>query len=138
MTKQEQIEEMAKIIDNRLIEARGYLGSMNRGEGYWVAQKLIEHYQLKLPEDSVVLSREEYEMLANQYKALEIKYNNLSDNYRLCKDANETLKRNAIAIRKETAKEILLPIYELCKVRGTITFDDLYFLYKREGVEVKE
>lgn len=55
------IEEMAKIIDDRLIEARGYLGSMNKGEGYWIAQKLIEHYQPKLPEDSVVLSREELE-----------------------------------------------------------------------------
>lgn len=50
------------------------------------------YYQSKLPENSVVLSREEYEMLANQYKNLEIKYSNLCDNYRLCKDANETLK----------------------------------------------
>ena len=61
--KEKQIEEMAKDIDDRLIEARGWLGSMNRGKGYWIAQKLIEHYQPKLPEDSVVLSREEYEKL---------------------------------------------------------------------------
>ena len=60
--KIKQIEEMAKIIDDRLIEARGYLGSMNKGEGYWIAQKLIEHYQPKIDKDKeVVLSRKEYE-----------------------------------------------------------------------------
>lgn len=63
------------------------------------------YYQSKLPKDSVVLSREEYEMLANQYKNLEIKYSNLCDNYRLCKDANETLKQNVINTRKETAEK---------------------------------
>lgn len=56
-------------------------------------------------QDSVVLSREEYEMLANQYKNLEIKYSNLCDNYRLCKDANETLKQNIIITRKEIAEK---------------------------------
>ena len=109
-TKQEQIDEMAKIIDDRLIEANLWLGSMNKGKGYWIAEKLVEHYQPKLPEDSVVLSREEYEMLANKYKNLEIKYSNLCDNYRLCKDANETLKQNVITTRKKTVKEILQEI----------------------------
>ena len=80
MTKQEQIEQMAKIIDDRLVEANLWLGSMNKGKGYWIAEKLVEHYQPKLPKDSVVLSREEHEMLANQYKNLEIKYSNLCDN----------------------------------------------------------
>ena len=79
MTKQEQIEQMAKIIDDRLVEANLWLGSMNKGKGYWIAEKLVEHYQPKLPIDSVVLSREEHEMLANQYKNLEIKYSNLCD-----------------------------------------------------------
>lgn len=57
-------------------------------------------------EDNVVLSREEYETLANRYKNLEIKYSHLCDNYRLCKDANETLKQNVIAAHKETAEKI--------------------------------
>ncbi|MDY2737292.1 hypothetical protein [Intestinibacter sp.] len=56
-------------------------------------------------QDSVVLSMEEYEMLVNQYKNLEIKYSDLCDNYRLCKDANETLKQNIIITRKEIAEE---------------------------------
>ena len=67
MTKQEQIEEMAKIIDDRLIEANLWLGSMNKGKGYWIAEKLIEHYQPKLPIDSVVLLKEEYEKLKSLY-----------------------------------------------------------------------
>lgn len=58
-----------------------------------------------IPKDRVVLSREEYEMLANQYKNLEIKYSNLCDNYRLCKDANETLKQKVIITRKEIAEK---------------------------------
>ena len=63
------------------------------------------YYQSKLPKDSVVLSREEYEMLANKYKNLEIKYSNLCDNYRLCKYANEILKQNIIITRKEIAEK---------------------------------
>lgn len=47
--KEKQIKEMAKVIDDRLIEARGYLGSMNKGEGYWIAQKLIEHTSQNSP-----------------------------------------------------------------------------------------
>ena len=61
--KDKQIEEMAKIIDDRLLEARNWLGSMNKGEGYWIAQELVKHYQPKLSEDSVVLSKEEYDDL---------------------------------------------------------------------------
>ena len=64
--KQKQIEEMAKLIDDRLIEARGYLGSMNKGEGYWIAQKLIERYQPKLPENAVVLTKEEADRFRGQ------------------------------------------------------------------------
>lgn len=54
MTKQEQIEKMAKIIDDRLIEANLWLGSMNKGKGYWIAEKLIEYYQPKLPSEKIV------------------------------------------------------------------------------------
>ena len=67
MTKQEQIEQMAKIIDDRLIEANLWLGSMNKGKGYWIAEKLVEYYQPKLPIDSVVLLKEEYEKLKSLY-----------------------------------------------------------------------
>ena len=132
MTEQEQIEEMAKIIDDRLIEARGWLGSMNKGEGYWIAQKLVEHYQPKLPEDSVVLSREEYEQHANEYKNLSIKYDQVSDKYRLCKDANEKLKQKAISASKETAKKI----YTFVNSFGTHNWERFEEFIKQFGVEI--
>lgn len=91
-------------------------------------------------QDSVVLSREEYEMLVNQYKNLEIKYSDLCDNYRLCKDANETLKQNIIITRKETAKEILTAIGNIT-VGGLMTklkYDmDFRNICTKYGVEVE-
>ena len=38
---------------------------------------------------------------------------------------------------KEVAKEILQPIYELCKVCKEITFDDLNFLVMKYGLELE-
>lgn len=91
-------------------------------------------------QDSVVLSREEYEMLVNQYKNLEIKYSDLCDNYRLCKDANETLKQNIIITRNETAKEILTAIGNIT-VGGLMTklkYDmDFRNICTKYGVEVE-
>ena len=96
-----QIEEMAQIINGSTeLDTVAYYRCMN------IAKTIYNAGYQKIPEDSVVLSREEYEMLANQYKNLEIKYSNLSDNYRLCKDANETLKQNIIITRKEIAEEL--------------------------------
>lgn len=96
-------------------------------------------------EDSVVLSREEYETLANRYKNLEIKYSHLCDNYRLCKDANETLKQNVIAARKETAEKILILLGKGFDETKMTEFKNLpwYKLFCRElkqryGVEVEE
>ena len=61
--KEEQIRKMARLIDDRLIEASGVLGSMNNGKGYWIAQKLIEYYQPKLSEDGVALLEQELDTL---------------------------------------------------------------------------
>ena len=96
MIKQDQIEEIENMIDS-------YLHGVIDGNELTLAGMI---YNKILPEDSVVLSAEEYEMLVNQYKNLEIKYSNLCDNYRLCKDANETLKQNIIITRKEIAEEL--------------------------------
>ena len=41
-------------------------------------------------------------------------------------------------VRKETAKEILQQIYNLCKVRDSIQFDDIYYLVNRYGVEIEK
>ena len=93
-------------------------------------------------QDSVVLSVEEYEMLVNQYKNLEIKYSNLCDNYRLCKDVNETLKQNIIITRNETAEKILRDLYSeaTSNVGETVelTTFQIEQLAKQFGVKIKE
>ena len=112
MTRQEQIEKMAVIgcVRNPQAHTAEECAKCDFKQGqcnaYRHAEELYNAGYRKIDKDSVVLSKEEYEMLANKYKNLEIKYSNLCDNYRLCKDANETLKQNVITARKETAKEI--------------------------------
>ena len=59
-TSNKMIEEMAELIDQRLMLARGVLGSMNKGAGYWVAEALVNLGYQKLPKDSVVLSADEF------------------------------------------------------------------------------
>lgn len=150
--KEKQIEEMAKVIDDRLIEARGYLGSMNRGEGYWIAQKLVEHYQPKLPKDSVVLSREEYEILTK-----DIEHPTDEVLKKLVVGKNILTEQVIEKTSKETAEKIILPEIETIKtIRdncilpepkyregyvdccNTILFYLKNNLAKQFGVEIKE
>lgn len=135
MTKQEQIEEMAKIIDNRLIEARGYLGSMNKGEGYWIAQKLIEHYQPKLPEGAVVLTKEDLQKYAKDCLIGEVA------GYDILQMAFERAKRWRDDARKETAKEIFNALGNIL-VGGLTTklknYPQFNEVCKKYGVEEEE
>lgn len=41
-------------------------------------------------------------------------------------------------VQKETAKDILQPLYELCREHGQIQWDDIWFLVKRYGVEIED
>lgn len=129
MNEKEMIEEMAKVIDDRLIEANNYLGSMNKGNGYWIAQKLVEHYQPKIPEGSVVLDRQEHQKYCS-YKIIEPQIKGCLDRERelerKLKELEEQRDRQAYIAeeliqekhrwteqaRKETAKEILETILE--------------------------
>lgn len=147
MNKQKQIEKMAKVIgDTWLVDLEGETKDvcevLDEVDIKAIARELYEQDYRKLPKDSVVLSKEEYEMHITQYKNLEIKYSNLSDNYRLCKDANETIKQFAVIARKETAKEILSYVgnlYDDCDQRFKLKD---YAWHKRlcekYGVEVEE
>ena len=165
MTKQEQIEEIKRDIKKALeVDCSRYKcktckhKNEDNCEIPLITDYLIEQGYQKLPKDSVVLTKEEYEMLANQYKNLEIKYSNLCDNYRLCKDANETLKQNIIITRKETAEKILNEVLqeifyyfdvqsvkelnEKSLLASTMTFDvvtdKIFEIATREAVEIKE
>lgn len=107
-TKQEQINEMLLYVPQTIVaydanpKGQHLYGEQRRQ----IAVALYDVGYRKIDEDSVVLSRKEYEMLVNKYKNLEIKYSNLCDKYRLCKDANETLKQNVITARKEATEAI--------------------------------
>lgn len=140
--REKQIEKMAKLIEDRLIEANNYLGSMNKGEGYWIAQKLVEHYQPKLPEDSVVLSREEYEL----YDVVKKGYPN--DMTCLVEKFTEISHNSYTKGSKETAEKYsdkLVAIIQHLFDIGQIDFKaKIEFLKENEkiakqfGVEIKE
>lgn len=113
-TEQEQIEEIAKERNEikdimKLLDKCVSLNPMCKAE---VATVIYDNNYRKITENSLVLSKEEYEQHANEYKNLSIKYDHVFDNYRLCKDANEKLKQKAISARKETAEKILKTLYE--------------------------
>lgn len=69
MTDKEKarIETMAEEIDNRLEQANRVLGSMNKGKGYWIAEDLVNKGYRKVPQDSVVFSKEQYKEIVEQY-----------------------------------------------------------------------
>ena len=123
MIKNEQIEELRKEIYYARSKVNGIATSND------IAEALYDVGYRKIDEDSIVISREEYEMLANKYKNLEIKYSNLCDKYRLCKDANETLKQNVITARKETAEAIYNAGH--CKVDDYTIGFATYLMQKR-------
>ena len=149
MTKQEKIEEIESDIKKALefdCSKDKCKTCKHKNEDNCeiplITDYLIEQGYRKLPKDSVVLTKEEYEVLANQYKNLEIKYSNLCDNYRLCKDANETLKQNIIITRNETAEKILRDLYSEATSNVSETVELTTFqieqLAKQFGVEIKE
>lgn len=108
MTKQEQINEMVIAVPQTIVayDANPKGQHLYGEQRQQIAETLYDVGYCKVPDDI----RELVDVLAegaNKYKNLEIKYSHLCDKYRLCKDANETLKQNVITARKETAKEII-------------------------------
>ena len=127
MDKEKIIEEMAKDIDNRLLEARNYLGSMNKGEGYWIAEELIKHYR-KINDNEVVISKEEYEKLKQEQT---ISYTAMINGSYL--DRIEDLENRLLNARKETAREILVHLYN----RDEMGYDVLKWYAKEYwGIEL--
>ena len=143
-TKQEQIEEMTKERNEikdimKLLDKCVSLNPMYKSE---VASVLYGNNYRKLPEDSVVLSREEYEMLKSLY------------------DTQKAFKEGYEKARKETAKVIFQKVINICRKEedfqdGTVNtqLEPLYFgimngcafirgevkeLAEQYGVEVEE
>lgn len=99
ITKKEQIEELRSNIYYARSKVNGIATSND------IAEALYDVGYRKVPDDI----RELIDVLAegaNKYKNLEIKYSNLCDNYRLCKDANETLKQNVINAGRQKVNKL--------------------------------
>ena len=140
MTEQEQL---TKVIGNTwLVDFEGNTHDveevLDNVEISSIARELLEQGYHKLPENSAVLSREEYEQHANEYKNLSIKYDQISDKYRLCKDANEKLKQKAISASKETARKILDYFDRYAGTGEKLIGNMISEQRKKYGVEVDE
>ena len=115
-----------------------------------IAEELLKYYQPKLPEDSVVLSREEYEKL----KRYEEKVENgacftQKEWLELCdeeyKRETENLSKVRQLERKETAREILREIrgyypvdLEHCDKGEAFILELCYELANKYGVKIEE
>ena len=102
--KEKQIEEMAKDITYLTLDREVFVSATNTKKVGWtlseegnklISETLISKGWTKLPEDSIVISREEY----NDLKGLEKKF----DDY---------LIKEIIATRKETAEKILKLVFK--------------------------
>ena len=142
MTKQEQINEMAKIIDDRLTEANLWLGSMNKGKGYWIAEKLVEHYQPKLPIDSVVLSKEEYKRLKRVENEKDRLYEIKLDLENQLIEKGWTDYEGADEIEKRVSKETAEKIYTKIKNSFLMNSKNRYklkiWIKEQFGVDIYE
>ena len=114
--KEKQIEEMAKDIEhccNRYDEEDRFVGNKCSGCEYWCdtnnlccsfgnkeATYLYNAGYRKIPEGSVVVSKEEHKQLYNDERASYYRAENLAIE-------NDLLNRKLIDARKETAREIL-------------------------------
>lgn len=153
MTDQKMIEEMARDMANceitcdecfKQLESAMTLKVKER-EKYCLAllncKTLYEHGCRKLSESSVVLTKEEHTSLINEFNGLQHKYNDICDRYRLCKDANETIKQNLVIkvkeMREQTAREIFNKIFALHGNRADIMYFEIEELAKQYGVEVE-
>lgn len=118
------IEEMAQIINGSTeLDTVAYYRCMN------IAKTIYNAGYRKIPEDSVVLSREEYKRLLDNAIRVDMEY----------------LDHELAKTRKKTAKEILQRLYDKCyEVQGLregyahIIPLDILILAKEYSVEVKE
>ena len=133
MTKQEQIEEMANYYCEYCKKQTGEKFCEHIDDKscniFFEAELFYNAGYRKIPEDSVVLSREEYKRLLDNAIRVDMEY----------------LDHELAKTRKETAKEILQCLYDECyeiqKLRecvAHITPLDILTLAKEYGVEVEE
>jgi hypothetical protein len=129
--KEKQIEEMANCkncVHEDICQLRTY--SYCEEE---VKEKGCEHYQPKLPEDSVVLSREEYKLLFDIKK----KFETADGDEITAVSLLMWLKELTAQERKEAAEKIIDLIKTFCPDKKFIETIS-HIISERFGVEIKE
>lgn len=138
LPKAKAIEEMASKLNELFIPCIGYTNDFMRLE---IAQELLKYYQPKLPEDSVVLTREEY----SDYLILQKNHEFIREKAKELQADNERLYKNIGKFKeltvKETAEKILKEVKDLfinTNYNIDWIFNKLEEIANREGVEIKE
>lgn len=121
MTENE-IKELASVLEQARERAGNTAGSMNRGFGMWYAQELAKADYGKIPDGAVVLN------IGENNEALDEK------------TIEFFVKHNA-KVRKETAREIFEKLREKCMFDGYpygVDYKEICETVKGYGVEVEE
>ena len=129
--KKNQIEEMAKNCKNCICNA---VCDKKLNLRYFFDNHDCEHYQPKLPKDSVVLSNEEYEKLQNENKRLFYQNCNLRIEN---KSLEENLEIEALK-SKEMTKGFIAKVREMLDNCETIYEDDGYLITPNVGYLMKD
>ena len=142
MNRETKVLEMAKDmcfhVDTCKVGAENKCCKLNC-ETTWAAETLVDKNYQKVGEDEIVISKKDYEALLSELHSLTYKYDKLCDDYRLCKDANETIKQNYIILKQDTEREVAQKFYALSENwgGGVAYWKQSRVLAKELGVEVK-
>ena len=144
--REKQIEEMAEHINNMRERNAHYYAKKNDkivtleafADSYAIAEELIKYYQPKLPEGSVVISKEEYESVQKLFtydKPMLDRIDNFS------KEIKDQARKQAVKELIEKAENKPLYIcdeYDDDIVEKVILLKSLKEIAKEMGVEIKE
>lgn len=146
MNDKQQIEEIAEWICSYNCDRSTCFGGCEKCDNYKLANNLYEQGYRKLPENAVVLTKEEYDEI-KQYQSYIPELKKAFDKVRnataeMYKDECEYWKSRCEEIgnvaSKETAREILRRFVEFSENPCNSREDILEELARQFGVEVKE
>ena len=123
MTENE-MRELAIVLEQAREKACNTAGSMNNGFGMWYAQELAKADYCKIPDGAVVLSKEMYDEMRSKPNVVHID---------ITKDIRKEFESELKQARKETIKEVA---NYLDKEKGFCGLG--YMTAKHFGVEVQD
>lgn len=134
-TPNKQIEEMVGIINKVVANSCPDFNGYRVPEPKSLAEELLKYYQPNLPEDSVVLTKEEWNKYrAKNLKLLQDQKVQLGLEIRELRNDRDYWIEEYKHTRKETAREVI----QWFLGRTVTTPQDLKEFAKKFGVEVKE